>query len=236
MSDYQIPNPPALPRTSSLAVGSLICGILGIIVICLPFVLSLIGIILGHVAFVKVRRSAGQVGGEGLALGGLITGYTGIVLGVFYTVIMVAVLVPVFVQGTTLAARRGLDKANMTQIYASLRLYADAHKDKCPDDLSELAKEGVLPPGDVYVCPNTDTPAPETAAEIKAGRCDYVYLGKGLKLSEIDPKTVILYDKPGNFKNYINVGLAYGVVIGVKAKDIAEACAKKNWILPKPRK
>jgi len=59
--------PPAVapkPRTSVLAVLSLVFGVLG----CT----SLIGIICGIVALVKIRRSGGQLGGKGLAVAGLI--------------------------------------------------------------------------------------------------------------------------------------------------------------------
>lgn len=77
------PTPPAPQiRNSALAIWSLVLGILG-----LPLVLCLIGpvfaipaVICGHLALGRIKRSGGTLGGQGIALGGLITGYVGIAL------------------------------------------------------------------------------------------------------------------------------------------------------------
>src|SRR5206468_9222058 len=54
-------------------VASLICGILG----CIPFVTSLLAVILGIVGIKST--SGGRAGGRGLAIGGLILGLLGII-------------------------------------------------------------------------------------------------------------------------------------------------------------
>jgi hypothetical protein len=61
---------PAAPRTSGLAIGSLVCG-LGSPLLCLTFIPA---IILGHLALNDIRRKPGTQG-RGLALTGLILGY-----------------------------------------------------------------------------------------------------------------------------------------------------------------
>jgi hypothetical protein len=63
---------PAYRQDSPLAVASLICGLVGWIV---PFFGSLAAVITGHMAKKDIRESNGQLGGDGMALAGLIMGY-----------------------------------------------------------------------------------------------------------------------------------------------------------------
>jgi hypothetical protein len=60
-------------RTSPLAVISLVAGILGWTL--LPLLGSLGAIITGHMARSEIRRSAGTVDGNGLAIAGLVLGW-----------------------------------------------------------------------------------------------------------------------------------------------------------------
>jgi hypothetical protein len=75
------------PRTSGLAVASLICGISGI-VIC-PFVGVLPALICGHMAMSQINQSPLPMSGRGMAIAGLVLGYLQI-LGVL---VVMAVLV-----------------------------------------------------------------------------------------------------------------------------------------------
>ena len=64
----------AYPRTSSLAIVSLIFGILAYVF--LPFLGALIAVICGHSARSEIRRAPpGTIEGDGLALAGLILGW-----------------------------------------------------------------------------------------------------------------------------------------------------------------
>jgi hypothetical protein len=63
------------PETSGKAIFSLVCGLLFII---LP--LSIVAVVFGHLSLSEIRRSAGRLTGEGLAVGGLVLGYIGVVL------------------------------------------------------------------------------------------------------------------------------------------------------------
>ena len=60
---------PEGPKTSGLAVASLICGIAGL---CTCGVGGLVGLVLGIVALVKIGQSQGQMGGQGLAIAGIL--------------------------------------------------------------------------------------------------------------------------------------------------------------------
>jgi len=64
---------PAPRQTSTLAVIALVAGILGWTL--LPFLGSLGGIIFGHMARGEIRRSNGQLDGDGLAVTGLVLGW-----------------------------------------------------------------------------------------------------------------------------------------------------------------
>ena len=60
-------------QTSTLAVVSLVSGILGWIV--LPWIGSLVAIVTGHLARGEIRRSPGALDGDGMAVAGLVLGY-----------------------------------------------------------------------------------------------------------------------------------------------------------------
>jgi hypothetical protein len=64
---------PTPRQTSTLAVTALVAGILGWTL--LPFLGSLGGIIFGHMARGEIRRSNGQLDGDGLAVTGLVLGW-----------------------------------------------------------------------------------------------------------------------------------------------------------------
>lgn len=97
MSDYQPPAeyPPApefsAPKpNSTLAIVSLVAGILGWTL--LPLLGSIAAVITGHMAKNEIKKSAGTLGGNGMATAGLILGYLAIALGL--CVCCVLVLLP----------------------------------------------------------------------------------------------------------------------------------------------
>ncbi len=66
------------PRTSSLAVASLVCSIAGVFFCFL--IGQIAGIILGNTARKQIRRSGGWITGEGIATAGIVIGWVGIAL------------------------------------------------------------------------------------------------------------------------------------------------------------
>jgi hypothetical protein len=73
----QGPQPYIQPKTSGMAIASLVCGIFAF---CVPLLPGIIGIILGIVAIRKINSSGGAIGGKGLAIGGLVTSGIGTVI------------------------------------------------------------------------------------------------------------------------------------------------------------
>ena len=65
------------PEGPGLAIGGLICSILGIF---LCFLVVIAGIVMGHIALGKAKR--GEAEGQGIALAAVIVGYVGIALNI----------------------------------------------------------------------------------------------------------------------------------------------------------
>jgi hypothetical protein len=81
MPDYQYYNPRSdTANTSTLAIISLIAGILGLFM--LPLIGAIAAIITGHMANREIKESQGQLTGEGLATAGLILVYVELVLAI----------------------------------------------------------------------------------------------------------------------------------------------------------
>ncbi len=75
-------------ESAGLAIVSLIFGVVGFLSSWWLFAIpSIVAVVTGHMARSKIARSQGELGGEGLALAGLILGY--IVLGIYLLILMI---------------------------------------------------------------------------------------------------------------------------------------------------
>ena len=95
--------------TSGKAIASLVLGFLSIVGMCLT---GIPGLILGIMGLSDVNRSAGRVGGKGVAIFGIVLSSLGIVWTVI--VLLIAMLLPA-VQQVRVAARRATSTNNMRQ-------------------------------------------------------------------------------------------------------------------------
>ena len=66
-------NQPDIRQTSTTAIISLVCGILGWT--ALPFIGAIVAIVTGHAARADIRRNPQTLQGDGLAVAGLVLGY-----------------------------------------------------------------------------------------------------------------------------------------------------------------
>jgi type II secretory pathway pseudopilin PulG len=151
-ADLQAANPPALPpaapagQETALAVTSLVLGILA--VACFGPLTGLPAVITGHMARSRARKSPAVYGGEGLALGGLITGYIG--LAVSGVAIMAALLLPALAKAKERA--QTIQCVNqMKSIGLALRMYASDHGDAFPPNLASASNE--LSTAKILICP-----------------------------------------------------------------------------------
>ncbi|MFA6986312.1 MAG: DUF4190 domain-containing protein [Arenimonas sp.] len=74
-------------QTSSLAIVSLVTGILGWTM--LPWLGSIVAIITGHMARAEIARNAGTMEGDGLAITGLVLGWSMIALSIITIVLII---------------------------------------------------------------------------------------------------------------------------------------------------
>ncbi len=79
---------PLVKQDSGLAVASLVCGLVGWTFV--PVLGTIAAIILGHLAKKEIRESNGTLGGDGMALAGLILGYVQMGLVVLAIICVVA--------------------------------------------------------------------------------------------------------------------------------------------------
>ena len=88
----------------SLAVWSLVLGILAVVlsIACIGPLFAIPAVICGHMAYSRVKSSAGALTGDGLALGGLITGYLSLAL-IPIIGLLAAIAIPNFVKARSTA-------------------------------------------------------------------------------------------------------------------------------------
>ena len=79
-----------LRQTSSLAVVSLVAGILSWVFV--PLVGAIVAIVTGHMARSEIRREPERLEGDGMAIAGLILGYAQIVLTVLGILFILAII------------------------------------------------------------------------------------------------------------------------------------------------
>jgi type IV pilus assembly protein PilA len=114
-SSAGMPGPVTAEKTSGMAIASLIFGIL-----FLFFPLSLLAVVFGHVSLSQIKKSAGRLGGRGLAITGLVLGYLGIAM-IPLILIIAAIAIPNLLrarmaanEASAVAAIRDIDTAEVT--------------------------------------------------------------------------------------------------------------------------
>ena len=110
------------PQSSNKALASLICGIL---FLCAPA--SIAAVVLGHLALVDIKRSAGRMAGQGMAIAGLVMGYLGIGLTVIYLVVVIFAMRKAM-QTVNVPLNESMAIASMKSYDQTLKAYAA----KCP--------------------------------------------------------------------------------------------------------
>lgn len=86
--------PGAMAPNESLAIASLVCGILSLV--CFGAFAGIPAVICGHLGLGKIKRSGGQLRGGGMALAGLIMGYVSLgltlIVMLFYGAMIIAAI------------------------------------------------------------------------------------------------------------------------------------------------
>jgi hypothetical protein len=167
-----------------LAVASLVLGILGL---CSAGISAIAGLVLGIVALTKIRQSAGQLGGQGLAIAGVC------VSGVFLLLfpIQLGLMLPAFGKAKQRAQTINC-VSNLKQLGLAARSYANDHRETFP--LSANWGDALQPyvgSPKVFRC----------AADPSDERCSYGYNSKldGARVGDVNPSTVLLFEIDGGW-------------------------------------
>jgi type IV pilus assembly protein PilA len=117
--------------TSGKAIASLICGIFTFF---LPA--SIAAVILGHLSLSEIRKSAGRIGGQGIAITGLILGYLGIVI-VPFILIIAAIAIPNLLRAR-MAANEASAVGSLRSVNTAAMVYATTYENGFPSGLEAL--------------------------------------------------------------------------------------------------
>jgi competence protein ComGC len=127
-------------KTAGIAITSLVLGILGLLTVWFCGIGGLFAIpavICGHIGYSRVRKSAGALGGEGVAMAGLITGYIGIGLLVTVIPLLAAIAVPSFVNARNKSMEVSC-KNNLRLLEGATQQYALDNSNAVPTSLTQL--------------------------------------------------------------------------------------------------
>src|SRR5262249_26037682 len=115
-----LPTSTGQPKTSGLAIWSLVLGILGMF--CFSILAGIPAVICGHTALSRIKRSGGMLEGNGLAIGGLVTGYLSIAM-IPLIAMLAAISIPNFVKARN-AAMTNVCINNLRQIEGAKQAWA----------------------------------------------------------------------------------------------------------------
>lgn len=114
-------------KTSGLAIASLVLGICGFVACGIT---SIVGLILGIVGISSIKKNAGRLKGEGLAIAGIVVSTISLIL-VPVMCIMMAILMPALVRARS-HARTAASLNNVKQVCLAVILYCDDHEGLFP--------------------------------------------------------------------------------------------------------
>jgi type IV pilus assembly protein PilA len=127
----QVAAPSGPVETSGKAIGSLICGIFFWL-----FPAAVAAVVLGHLSLSQIRKSAGRLKGEGMAIAGLVLGYTGVAV-IPIVLIIAAIAIPNLLRAR-IAANEASAVGSLRTISIGLTTYATTYGHGFPEDLQAL--------------------------------------------------------------------------------------------------
>jgi Domain of unknown function (DUF4190)/GYF domain 2 len=164
-------------RTSDLAIGSLMLGVVGACGIT-----GLAGLILGIISLSKIKGSGGRLRGRGLAIAGIWTSSVMLLLGVPF---MAGVALPMWAKARA-PEQTIYCRINMQQLGLAATLYAQSHKGQLPPSATWCdALQGETQWPEIFQCPSE-----------RRRRCSYAFNAQlsGKKQTEINPNTVVFFE------------------------------------------
>lgn len=131
-------------KTLGMAVLSLVLGCLFIIPL-LGMLFSLLAIIFGIIALVKISNNKETLKGNGLAIGGIALGALGIVI-IPILALLAAIAIPNLIRAR-LATNEAAAKATVTTLSTGIEAYAAGNNGQYPLSVSQLEQAKYIPDG-----------------------------------------------------------------------------------------
>lgn len=128
---------------SGLAVTSMILGIVSLAACGLGGIGTLAAIVTGHLSLSRIKHSGGMVGGQGMALAGVITGYVSI-LSALAGFAVFSLGYKGYREGSQMATTIITQKAAALEAHDACQMYARKNRGKYPATLEELVQQGML--------------------------------------------------------------------------------------------
>jgi prepilin-type processing-associated H-X9-DG protein len=185
--------PPPLPsgaatpgQMSSMAIVSLVLGILGLVSFGLT---ALVGLVLGIVSLVKINNSRGALKGQGVALAGtIVSGFFLLMLPIF-----AAMLLPALARAKA-RAQSIVCMNNMKQLALGEMMYANDNKERFSSADTWCDAVGKYVPNQkTFLCPSGDP----------SQRCHYAFnsrlAGLGTREVAAPARTVLLFEIEGGW-------------------------------------
>ena len=168
---------PGPSKLSTMAVLSIVFAPLGLFTCGIS---TVVGLILGIIAMVKISSSRGALRGMGLAI-------TGICLSVVFLLIVPAMLLPAL-SAAKLKAESVVCVNNERAVMLEMKMYGETHTNQFPNAASWCDDiNSSLPMAKLLKCPATLQ---------SEGKCDYAFNSKlsGMDMSKVSPGTVVLFE------------------------------------------
>jgi len=174
-------------KTSGLAVTSLVLGILGVLTCGLT---SLVGLVLGIVALVRINKSQGQLRGQGLAMAGTIISAVFLLLVPFSAAMLLPALSKAKQKAMGISCMN-----NVKQLNLGLIMYSSDNKDQFPagDVWCDALRPYLGGSTKAFICP----------LGASGQRCHYALNGRlaGSSMKEIQApaQTVLVFEIDGGW-------------------------------------
>ena len=189
------------PKTSGLAISSLVLGVFGLFSCGVS---AMVGLVLGVVALMKIRNSNGTLSGTGMAIAGIcisaLFSISGLAIGA-------AMLLPALAKAKAKAQTINCMN-NMKQIGLAARMWSQDHNGTFPPDFLSMSNELSTPK--ILVCPaDSRRAAPVTLGweQFNPQNVSYEYVSPGIKEDAAMAQAVIFRCPIHN-----NVGMGDGSV------------------------
>jgi len=131
-------------------------------------------------------------------------------------------------------ARWVSDAANLKCIGLCLNMYALENDWRYPPDLGVLANEGYITgDGRIWTSPGSGTRPPESAAELAAGRTDFLYLAAGLRrpwAHQHSGRTVLMHTRVAALGDRVCVLFVDGHVERWRTTDVRKEGEKRGYV------